>query len=417
MTTLNIPNTFTAGNTIVASQMNANFNAVKAVINGNIDSTNIANGAVGATQLDSAVSPATFLYSAFGQVSFVGNGCLLSDTSSGDTAQITVSAGVIYTVSSSTLVKYVKSSDTYNFSSDGDYYLFISSSGVLSADGGITPSAGTQLLAKCVVSGTAEDVPNAAVAITDYARRGAFRPKELEGLELSYNDGNTLDVYAGFAKIAGVDYKLPANLSVELQTDANWIGGSAEYAGTPGSPVSQWVYVYVTGTDTWLSVKLSTTAPAYFDEYGQTVTSYFPNKWHYASATPYRCIGAVYTTDNGSSFTAMREFRQCKNEIYYDAGVQVSASTTASANIPAISRVAILRLWGRASSGANVDISVAPAGSSSVFLNVTTSGANTQGIVFYECPTNSSQQVNFTDAGTGDIHTCYTYGYIMAIRD
>ena len=44
--TLTIPNSFTPGSKIVSSEMNANFNAIKSVVNGNIASDNIATGSI-----------------------------------------------------------------------------------------------------------------------------------------------------------------------------------------------------------------------------------------------------------------------------------------------------------------------------------------------------------------------------------
>lgn len=46
MATVVIPNTFVTGTTILASEMNANFNAITAQVNGNLDANNLANSAV-----------------------------------------------------------------------------------------------------------------------------------------------------------------------------------------------------------------------------------------------------------------------------------------------------------------------------------------------------------------------------------
>jgi len=48
---ITIPDTFTGGTTILASEVNANFAAITAVVNGSIDSANLANSAVGQNQL------------------------------------------------------------------------------------------------------------------------------------------------------------------------------------------------------------------------------------------------------------------------------------------------------------------------------------------------------------------------------
>ena len=49
MSAIAIPNTFTPGTTARSSQVNANFTAVTAVVNGNLDNTNLISGAIGAT--------------------------------------------------------------------------------------------------------------------------------------------------------------------------------------------------------------------------------------------------------------------------------------------------------------------------------------------------------------------------------
>lgn len=51
MATVTIPNTFSGGSTILASEMNANFTALTDQINGSIDSDNLADGAVTAAKL------------------------------------------------------------------------------------------------------------------------------------------------------------------------------------------------------------------------------------------------------------------------------------------------------------------------------------------------------------------------------
>lgn len=55
MATLTIPNTFTSGTTISSSEMNANFAAIAAAVNGNIDTTNIANEAVTLAKLSTSL--------------------------------------------------------------------------------------------------------------------------------------------------------------------------------------------------------------------------------------------------------------------------------------------------------------------------------------------------------------------------
>jgi len=51
MANITYPNVFVSGNTILASEMNANFNAITAQVNGSLDSANLANGAVDENQL------------------------------------------------------------------------------------------------------------------------------------------------------------------------------------------------------------------------------------------------------------------------------------------------------------------------------------------------------------------------------
>jgi len=51
MANITYPNVFSTGGTILASEMNANFNAITAQVNGNLDSNNLATGAVDENQL------------------------------------------------------------------------------------------------------------------------------------------------------------------------------------------------------------------------------------------------------------------------------------------------------------------------------------------------------------------------------
>jgi microcystin-dependent protein len=54
MSTLTIPNTFVDGGTVLASEHNANNNAIATVVNGNIDATNLADSAVTTAKIASS---------------------------------------------------------------------------------------------------------------------------------------------------------------------------------------------------------------------------------------------------------------------------------------------------------------------------------------------------------------------------
>lgn len=56
MATLNIPNTFTNGTPAIATEVNANFNAVKTFAEGISAGTNIDDGAITFAKLDANVS-------------------------------------------------------------------------------------------------------------------------------------------------------------------------------------------------------------------------------------------------------------------------------------------------------------------------------------------------------------------------
>jgi hypothetical protein len=54
MSTLNIPNTFTNGTAAVATEVNANFLAVKTFVEATTDGTNIDSGAIAYSQISTA---------------------------------------------------------------------------------------------------------------------------------------------------------------------------------------------------------------------------------------------------------------------------------------------------------------------------------------------------------------------------
>lgn len=58
MGTITIPNTFTSGTTIQSSPVNANFTTIATEINGNLDSDNLADGAVTNAKVAAGISPA-----------------------------------------------------------------------------------------------------------------------------------------------------------------------------------------------------------------------------------------------------------------------------------------------------------------------------------------------------------------------
>src|ERR1700738_2167158 len=76
MSLITLPNTFSAGTTAIASQVNANFVAISNVVNGNLDQTNLGtfSGAVNWTIVSNVLAQSVSSSSTTGLVSLSATG-------------------------------------------------------------------------------------------------------------------------------------------------------------------------------------------------------------------------------------------------------------------------------------------------------------------------------------------------------
>jgi len=393
----------TSGNTISSATENNNQIAIESVINGGIENSNIKSSAgIEASKLESAVNPDVYLATLFNNVGFVMSGMSVSD---GGGLVATVATGYCYVPDSNELKRvYHSSSSNVTCTDDSTNYVYINSAGTLSVSASATESDKT-LLAKVVCAS------GSITSITDCARRQPVHGQEhqIDGLELEYSDSTHVKVNAGVCWIAGVKYLLINQEDVDLDTASNWIDGSVYL---PNS--SHWVYVYVSSTGTLLSVKLSETAPAYSDAYGNSWSSSI-DRYHYASLTPYRCIGAIYVTDNGSAHTAVRKFYQTKDYVQYDelqavsSGAETDADKTLDqANIPAVSVSGVFELWSDSSNEAKIK----PKGATDYLSSGIANGNNAN--TYPVCLIGDSS--SFTITTESATATVKTAGYYLNIR-
>jgi len=410
---------YVAGKTIKASEVNANENRLYTAINGGLDETNLsATTAIPLSKLADEANPRVFLYDAFGGTEYVASGCLVSS----DNTNVTVSSGVVFVKSGTNLYRINHTTSSVAVSS-GTKYICIDTSGVLSAQADSNQS--DKLILCKATAGT-------PITTVDWARRMPVLGQEnqIDGLELTSESGtNNIHIEVGSCWIAGIKYLLPEReSSFDLDTDANYIG--SENAPTSSS----WIYVYVTPNTTntqTLDVKLSATAPAYFDAYGNQ-RSNGVNRYHYASSTPYRCIGAVYGTASSSSIDGHREFYQQGNYIQYPdpvVTINITATTTTqvvTANIPAISVLANFYYHVESLKGnSHYGFGVRKNGSSDTYLRSKSSPFNGGAYGINEnttisCFTDSSQQVqvtNYLSIGSEERALLETIGYWINIRD
>ena len=170
MPTLTIPNSFTAATTIVASEMNANFTAIRTLLNGLVDATNLANGAVTENKLgDLSVSTAKL--------------------AAGAVTDAKVAAGI----------DAAKLADGTVSNAEFQYL------------NGVTSAIQTQLDAKRATAtaiGTA-DLADAAVTPAKTSFAGDL--------------GASGQVYFGAVKSDGLDFRLPSGWSASRSTTGNYI--------------------------------------------------------------------------------------------------------------------------------------------------------------------------------------------------
>lgn len=394
--------TYIAGRTIKASEVNTNEELLYSLVNGNIESSNIKNNTITSEDLADSANPATYLYDTTGQVSFISTGLAVIDGSSGDSAKATVLTGIYYTVVSGQLVRHeLLLSATHTFSGDGTFYLFIDSTGTLSESASITPAAGTQLLAKCIVTETAVGLPDAVVAVTDMARRSPIylSEHELHGFNMVYASTTTINVTGGYCDIGGIKYKNNFNTdAIDVTSGANYISASAPSSDT-------WVYVYLQPNVTTLAVALDETPPDFADTNGSQSGTlyYYKNGSNY-----YRCIGAFYW-DNGN--TKILEFTQDGDYFQLASGRLLSDGTGQDAFNPAVSVRGYFHCHAH---GVGQKATLRAVGFGD-YIGAVQSGVEQTVDVFTQCPT-VNQQIDVSMTNTPDSYI-KTIGWWTNVRN
>ena len=220
------------------------------------------------------------------------------------------------------------------------------------------------------------------------------------GFELVYSSGTQVIVNPGTLYHNITQVNKTATTTLVLATGSDWIDGSAA-----ASITSIPIYIYVNSSG---GIKLEETAPAYADTAGNTAGKKI---YHKESSTYWRWIGSVMT----NSSDEIIKFYNMNDWIYYDDGITdclvLNAGTQTSFTaqscvtaIPATSQLASFHL--HMGGVNNVGVAIRATGSSGVgqvFQNYSPGTSSSVLRVTTNCPTNSSQSIDYDMQGDTNV--------------